>query len=534
MFRRAWGGSILTNLGILIQGVGVAWAMVETATSEALVAWVQAASWAPMMLLSIPAGAVADVYDRRRIAIIGLVIAMLGSAGLALLTLTDAVTPTALLALCFLTGMGMAFYDPAWQSSVPSLVPVEILPQAIALRAISQNLARAIGPALGGVLVAWHGGESAFISTLACCLPLVIILYFWDYQHPAPRLPRERLDEAVITGLRFIKNSPSTRNVILRGSFCGILGVGLLALLPLVSKHHLNGTAIEYGIMLGSFGAGAVIGAANVSRLRHKFSAEQLVNGSMLLVAAGALTLALSLTLWVVCAGLLLSGIGWLIVFSTLNVSVQTSIPRWIMGRALATYAAATTGGMTLGSLLWGEVIVRISLSNALLGLAACSAASITLGRWLPLRRPVALSPAASEAELEAPMALNITHRSGPITIEKHYRIAPADARMFYRLMQKVERQRKRNGAYGWSLSRDLHDDSCWIERYHLSTWLDYLRINDRSTDRDVKTLDSIGRLQMESHPIETRYRLGRPIGSVRWTEDAVDLGIEPRHPFRG
>lgn len=526
VFRRVWGGSILTYLGMLIQGVGVAWVMVETATSDAMVAWVQAATWAPLMILSIPAGAVSDVFDRRKVALSGLVIALLSACALLTVSYFNLVTPMWLLGLCALTGVGMAFYDPAWQSSVPSLVPTDKMPQAIALRSISQNMARAVGPAIGGVLVAWQGGAAAFLCASLCFVPLIYVIYKWDYQHPIPRLPPERIDEAVITGLRYIKNSPSTRTVVIRGFVMGALGIGMLALMPLAARYRLDGTAFQYGIMLGAFGFGAVAGAGCISSFRKRFTSEQLIAISMLAIAFGAFAMALLPNLWFICVPLVFSGMGWLIIFSTLNISVQTSAPRWVMGRALATYAAGAAGGMALGSFVWGELVELFQVSNTLLVLGVICLATSFIGRWLPIPGPVVLSTAASEYQDGINLALNITHRSGPITVEKEYSIQPEYARPFYRLMQKVERQRKRNGGYGWSLSRDITDESRWIERYHLSTWLDYLRINDRSTDRDVRTLEEVSALQVPGSSVRTRYRLERPMGSVRWDDEVVDPGI--------
>lgn len=525
VFRSAWLSSVLTNLGLLIQGVGVAWVMVEIAPREAMVAWVQAATALPLMLLSIPAGAIADVFDRRRVALVGLFVALAGAFALLSVSYAGRLTPELLLVLCFLTGSGMALYDPAWQASVPGLVPLNRLPQAIALRSISQNLARAFGPAVGGVLVAWKGGVAAFFCTVVFFIPLIVVLLRWRNPVTPPKLPPERVDRAVLTGLRYVRNSPSIRTVVTKAFISGMVGVGVLALMPLAAKYRLQGGAIQYGVMLGAFGVGAVLGAINMPRLRERFSAERLVSLSMAAIGLGAVSMAVFQDLRIVSVFLVVSGTGWLIVFSTLNTSVQTISPRWVMGRTVATYAAATTGGMVVGSLIWGEMVQVLGLVYALSAVAAGNFGAALLGIWL--RLPDRISPSAEleSRPVDVPLALDIIHRSGPITVEKEYRIDPSHARDFCRVMQKVARLRKRNGAYGWSLSRDITDAWLWIERFHFSIWLEYLRLNDRATARDMETLQEAEGFQAPGTEIRTRYQLERPMGSVRSHDAVPDAG---------
>ncbi|GGF77868.1 MFS transporter [Alteromonas lipolytica] len=524
VFRRAWFSSVFSNIGLLIQGVGVAWAMVEIASSDAMVTWVQAATYLPLMLLSIPAGAIADVFNKRSVATLGLAISFVAAAGLLTLALLDAVTPFYLLALCMLTGVGMAIYDPAWQTAVPNLVPPKQLPSAIALRSISQNLARAIGPAIGGVLVAWAGVSAAFSVAALSFLPFLVVMWLWQYQPTPPRLPPERVDKAIVTGLRFVFYSPASRVIVFRGFIVGALGIGLLALMPLAAKYLLKGDSVEYGIILASFGFGAVAGARALPVLRQKVGSESMISLSAAMLGIGALSLALIPYTFVVALIMVISGMGWLITFATLNTCIQTVSPRWVMGRALATYSAATTSGIVLGSLLWGELIELFDVHTTLLVIAVSLMSSALLGKILPIP-DFETTKEIPEPPTNLSVSLNITHRSGPIYLEKEYKVFPVDARKFYRVMHKLERQRKRNGAYDWSLSRDISDSRVWIERYHMSTWLDYLRMQERYTERDDKTQQEVQAMLIPGEPIVTRHRLERPIGSVRWTEEAIDSG---------
>ena len=527
LFKRAWLASILTYIGLLVQGVGVAWLMVEIADDDAMVAWVQSAIYLPLMLLSIPAGAIADVYNKKTVSLVGLTIAFLASLFLYMIASMGMATPLLLLSLCIVTGIGMALYDPAWQTAVPLIVPEEALPQAIGLRSMSQNLARAIAPAIGGVLVAWLGGAGAFLCATIFFLPFIVVLITWDYKPSPPRLPPERIDHAITTGLRYVANSPASRMVILRGFLLSALGIGLLALMPLAAKYLLKGESIEYGILLGAFGAGAVAAAKYLKPFREKMGGEVMVALSSSALGLGALALALVPNLIVVSLVLVLSGMGWLTIYSTLNTSIQTLSPRWVMGRTFATYAAATTAGMVVGSLLWGELTSRLGLQTSLICVAV-GLLTMTLARYvIPL--PQGLLP-GKQSEVEAAninIDLAITHRSGPICLQKEYRIAASDARSFYKAMQKMERLRLRNGAYNWSLSRDITDQTVWIERYHMSTWLDYLRMKERYTERDARTRDEVHSFLIPNTETSTRYHLERPIGSVRWDDNVIDNKLE-------
>src|SRR6476646_1032161 len=214
VFRRIWLASLLSNLGLLIQAVGAAWAMTQMTSSADRVALVQTALMLPVMLLSMPAGAIADMHDRRIVALISLAIALTGATALTVLAWLNLVTPNLLLALCFVVGSGMALFGPAWQSSVSEQVPSETLPAAVALNGISYNIARSFGPAIGGIVVASAGAVVAFAVNAVLYLPLMVVLFLWNRTHEPSRLPRERLTRAMVSGARYITNSPSIRIVL--------------------------------------------------------------------------------------------------------------------------------------------------------------------------------------------------------------------------------------------------------------------------------------------------------------------------------
>jgi MFS family permease len=526
MFKRAWLASILTYIALLIQGVGVAWLMLEIADDDAMVAWVQSAIYLPLMLLSIPAGAIADVFNKKIVTLIGLIIAFLASLSLYLVTTFDLVTPTLLLSLCIMTGIGMALYDPAWQTAVPLIVPEEALPQAIALRSMSQNMARAIAPAIGGVIIALVGGTGTFLTSSLLFTPFLLVIAMWAYTPTPPRLPPERIDHAISTGLRYVANSPLSRTIILRGFLISALGIGILALMPLVTKQVIGGGSIEYGILLGAFGIGAVIAAKYLKRIRDRFDSETLVTMSTATLALGAFSQAIVSNIYVLSILLIISGMGWLTVYSTLNTRIQMLSPRWVMGRTFATYAAATTAGMVFGGLLWGQLLSISTLQVTLIVIGSGLALMLFADTFIAIPQADAPGQHSELDDSHINMDLAITHRSGPICMQKEYRVAPENARPFYRSMQKLERMRLRNGAYNWSLSRDITNQEIWIERYHMSTWLDYLRMRERHTERDTKTQNEVRSYLIEGSEIQSRYHLERPIGSVRWDENVIDNKI--------
>jgi MFS family permease len=263
-FRRIWLASLLSNLGILIQGVGAAWAMTQMTSSADKVALVQTALMMPIMLIAMPAGAIADMHDRRVVTMVSLAIALAGATSLTVLSWLGWLAPNLLLALCFIVGSGMALFGPAWQSSVSEQVPTETLPAAVALNGISYNIARSFGPAIGGVVVAALGAVAAFALNALLYLPLLAVLFLWKRVHEPSRLPREKLNRAMVSGVRYITNSPPIKIVLTRTFVIGLIGGSLSALMPLVARDLLHGGAQTYGIILGAFGMGAVIGALNI------------------------------------------------------------------------------------------------------------------------------------------------------------------------------------------------------------------------------------------------------------------------------
>ena len=528
VYRRIWSASVISNFGQLILGVGAAWEMTRLTSSPGMVALVQTALMVPLMLVSVPAGAIADMFDRRKIALVGLGFATLCAATLTTLSLAGLTTPWVLLAFCSLIGAGVALYNPAWAASIGEQVSAEHLPAAVALGSISYNLARSFGPAVGGVVVLAFGVPAAFFINAVAYLPLLIAFAFWRRKQVAARLPAERIGGALVAGARYARHSPPVRAAMIRSFAFGLAGAAAAALVPLVARDLLKGNASTYGLLLGCTGVGAVLGALLVNRARDRLSAEQAfmlcacTTGLMLLVIGASRVLVLT------AAAMVVAGAANMLSIALISVSVQLSVPRWVAARAIAGYQSSLTGGIALGAWVWGRVAAHWSIEVAYFASGVALCLTPLIGLLLPMRHTSPTDVEMIEIGAEPEVALDITARSGPIVIEIDYQVDPAEARKFYEVMLKLQRARLRNGAYQWSLARDLADPARWTERYHLPTWLDYLRLRSRFTHADRALQAAADAFSGARDPRRIRRRLERPFGSVRWRAETPDARSEP------
>lgn len=524
-YRRVWSSSLLSSFGHLILGVAAAWEMTRLSASPTMVALVQTALMLPLMLVALPAGALADMFDRRRIALAGLTIAVIAGCMTTTVSLLGLMTPWLLLGLIFVSGSGVALYSPAWQASISELVPVAQLPAAVSLGSISYNLARSFGPALGGAIILALGVEAAYGINALGYIPLIVTFLLWKRVHIASRLPPEGIGRALISGFRYARNASAVRNVLIRGFAYGLASATGTALAPLIAKEMLQGDAVTFGILLGAGGAGAVLGSLSVSTLRERFGPESSVRLWVVVGGAALAGIALSRNVAVTCALYALQGAANMIVISMLNVGVQMSSPRWVTARALSLFSSSLTGGIALGAVIWGEAAARIGLTASILASGVLLATTAMLGFLFPLFREMDGAREPARLRTEPNVALALTARSGPIAIEIDYRVDPDRARAFYQAMMPIQRMRQRNGAFAWSLSRSIGDPSLWTERYECPTWGAYLHLRERMTKADIEAqarAEAFNELHTEDR---VRRRLERPYGSVRWREEAPDPG---------
>lgn len=492
-FRLLWMATLASNLGGLVQSVGAGWMMTTLTDSHNMVALVQASTTLPIMLFSIMAGALADNFDRRRIMLVAQCGMAAVSLGLAVITWMGMLTPWLLLSFTFLIGCGTALFNPSWQASMGDLVPREDLPGAVTLNSVSFNMMRSVGPAIGGLIVAFAGAATAFAANAVSYLPLIVALWRWEPQRsPVRRLPRERLGGAMWAGLRYVSMSPNLLAVLFRGFLFGLSAIAILALLPSIAASFEDGGAVVYGTMLGSFGVGAIIGAYFNNRLRALLSNELIVRLSCTGFALSAVGLGFSQDVLLSHFALLPAGACWVLALSLFNVSIQLSSPRWVVGRALSLYQTATFGGMAGGSWLWGVSADAFgpewALFLAALVLIGCGLVGLRLA--LPAFNTLDMSPLNTFNE---PMLkLDLTPSSGPILIMVHYHIAQEDIPRFLALMSERRRIRIRDGARQWAILRDLEHPDIWVESYHVPTWVEYVRHNLRRTKADAENVEKL------------------------------------------
>jgi predicted MFS family arabinose efflux permease len=487
-----------------------------------MVALVQTALMLPLMLISVPAGAAADMFDRRKVALTGLGAAIVFASGLMALAVLGLTTPWTLLAFCSLIGAGVAFYGPAWQASVREQVSAEHLPAAVALGSISYNVARSFGPALGGAIVLAAGAQAAFAITAVAYLPLFAALFFWRRKPPPARLPPERMDRAIISGWRYVFHAPPIRILLIRALIYGLVAAAPAALIPVVARDLLNGGPGIYGLLLGVSGVGAVGGALLTGPARHRLSGEQTV--SLCTVASGLMVIVIGVSHSATLTALAMFVIGGtsMLLSTIMNLAVQLSAPRWVTARALSLFQSALTGGVAIGSWIWGRLALDHGVGPAIIVSGLALIAMPLLARFLPIPNVLGAESEPLDQGHDPEVALAITLRSGPVVIELDYDVDPAEARQFYDIMLKVQSARQRNGAFDWSLSRDLADPAIWTERYICPTWGDYLRLRTRFTHADRSLHEqALGFHRGSSQSI--RRKLERPLGSVRWRADTPD-----------
>jgi MFS family permease len=353
-FRAIWIANLFSNLGSLIQSVGAAWLMTELTKSHQLIALVQASTTLPIMLLGLFAGAIADNYDRRRVMLAAQIGMLVVSAVLAVLSWEGLLGPISLLALTFMVGAGTALNGPAWQASVRQQVGPRDLPQAITLNSVAFNLARSVGPALGGLLISLWSVTAAFAFNAVSYIGMIVVLSRWTPEASAPA--RQPMLASIATGLDYCARSPALRKVLLRGLVLGFGMAGYQSLLPSAARDLLHGDEIDYGLMLGVFGLASVFAAFRVGRLRQKFGSENVVTAGTLLFIAAMSGMAEAHSLALALPSAFLGGVGWIAALTSLNVAMQLRSPETILGRCMAIYQAITFGGMALGAYAWGAL----------------------------------------------------------------------------------------------------------------------------------------------------------------------------------
>ena len=485
VFRALWIATVVSNIGTWMQDVGESWLMTSLSASPILVALVETAGALPVVLVALPAGALADIVDRRRLLLFmqGWMVVAAGAMGV--LALMGQMTPGRLLSLTFLLGIGTAMSNPAWQAITPELVPSSELPSAIALSGAGINIARAIGPALGGFIVAASGPWAVFFLNAISFIAIMVVLYRWQ---PAPRkskLPSEDIVGAMRTGTRYLRNSPEMQTVLIRSGIFIVCASALWALLAQQARRHLGLGSFGYGLLLGCIGFGAVVGAWLLPKIRERLSMNALVAAGTVGFALATVSLAYVHEFAVLAMTLAVGGVAWIAVLSSLNVAAQIVTPSWVRARVMAVYLLVFFGGLAGGSAVWGFAAARVGVSTALL-FAAVGLFLGLLATWryrLVGDEDLSLTPSMHWPE--PVVMIDAQPEEGPAITVMEYRIDPKTAEEFFLAMKEMKRIRQRDGAIRWNLSRDTADPERYVEAFVTESWAEHLRQHERVTAED-------------------------------------------------
>lgn len=507
-FRAAWTALAGSQLVIWMNTVGAVTVIASLSDSPTLIALVQTANSLPAVLLALLMGSMADIVDRRRFAIASQTWMLLSVAALAALTLTDVITPGLALGLTFALGAGMATTFVIYQALTQDFVPRAELMSAVALNGVAINLARAIGPALAGLIIAALSAGALFAFE-AALLVMIVGLVVVGVRPPGPaRASGERLAPAVRAGIRFVRFSPPVRTVLLRGVAFSVSASALWALLPVVALGRLDLSERTFGLLMACVGTGAILGATMLPRLRRRLPFDRMIALASLGLAAGLIALAYVPWAELVAVTLLLTGACWLMVLSSLNTSAQRVAPGWVRARTLAVFQLVMQGGLAIGSLTWGLVTGAADVETALTIAAAGLVAGVALARRWPLAASERSDLTPADTWSDPNVAIEPQPDDGPVLITVEYDVDPGDAERFVPAMEELGRIRRRDGAFRWNLYADLERPGTYLETFVVDSWSEHLRQHGRLTVADLEVTKLTGSFHRGEAPPTVRHML--------------------------
>jgi MFS family permease len=489
LYRALWIAQLVSNVGTWVQTVGAQWLMGDLGGDALEVALVQAAVTLPVFIVVLPAGALGDIVDRRRLLLVSQSLMLVAAAVLAFVTFSGAISAALLLALIFATGLGGGLTLPTWQAMVPELVGRSEIPTAAALAGVNNNLARAVGPALGGLLVAAAGPEYAFALNAVSFFGVLVVIAGWRRPPTVRPLGPEHIRVAMRRGLSYVRHAPALRAVLSRALVFVLAAGALWALLPVLAREELGLGSGGYGLMLGAVGLGAVLGAAALPRARRGRSTDELLAVASLGFAATCAVCALGPPAAVVAVPLVLAGAAWVTATSTLNGTAIAVVPAWVGSRALSLYTLTFNGGQAISAVAWGVVAQLSGVRTALALVAGGLVAGLPAGRrWrMPEHAEVDIEPEPWPVP-DLAFEPQLTH--GPVLVTVEYRVERDRWDAFRARMREVGRTRRRTGAERWGLFQDGQDPDCFVEAFLVASWEEHLRQHgERSTAGDRAAL---------------------------------------------
>jgi predicted MFS family arabinose efflux permease/quinol monooxygenase YgiN len=500
-FTVMWIATVVSNIGGWMFSAASGWLMTELNPDPLIVSLVQVATTLPIFLLAVPAGALADIVDRRKFLIVAEVAVTVIAAIFATIVWLGAATPFNLLLFTFLISAAGALTSPPWQAVVPQLVPRQDLNAAVAANSVGINISRAVGPALSGVMVAQLGIAAPFIVTALSNLGIVGALLWWRPPQKQRPLPVERFGSAVHIGFRYVRHNSHLRSTLIRATAFFLFASAYWALLPLVARQQIVGGAALYGYLLGAIGAAAVAAALALPRLKAALGPDRLVALGTLGTAAAMVLFALARDPVTALAGSAMAGASWIAVLASLNVSAQVALPDWVRGRGLAIFVTVFFGALSLGSAAWGQLAGMVGLPATLFTAAAGAAVAIPITwRWkLQTGAGLDLTPSV---HWPAPVrSRDVDMDRGPVMVTVEYRIKREDRDGFLQALMKLADERRRDGAFDWNVFEDVAQDGRFVETFLLASWVEHLRQHERVTQADRQLQELVHRFQTGGPP---------------------------------
>ncbi|MGI4870107.1 MAG: MFS transporter [Janthinobacterium lividum] len=513
LFRAIWIASLVSNVGTWMQNVAGVWLVTTLTTSALLVALMQTATSMPAFLLSMPAGAIGDLIDRRRLLLFTQGFMAVVALGLGAFALLGGITAIDVLGFTFVLGMGAALNGPIWQTVTTELVPRPVLPFAITLNGVSNNIARAIGPALGGLIIAHYSPGWVFVLNSISFVGTWLVVYRWRREGQPDNGPAENFSGALRAGIRYVQYSPSIVAVLVRAFAFAFGASAMWALLSVVVARRLHLQSGSYAVMLSWLGAGAVSGALLIGRIGHRLNLNQRVLLGSLLFVGTNLSLALVPGEYWLFPVMFLSGTAWLITMTSFSTSVQLHVPKWVQARVVSIYMLVFQAGMSLGSIVWGELVDRANLQLALLVAAGWMLASLALALFFPMHQPEGLdfSPGESWSDQLPALEESIDPDDGPVVVMIDYNIAPADHAAFHVAAEALTRLRLRDGALRAGVFTDVNQPTRITEFFYVATWAEHERQHHRFTRDDEAVEAEVRRFHQGEAPPRVTHFLAFP-----------------------
>ena len=509
-FALLWTASTVSNFGIAMFDAASGWFMANMSPDPTVVALIQTATSLPLFLFTVPAGALADLVCPRGLLLYVNLFVLAVSAAFAVAVGFGFATPPMLLGVTFLLGVGGALAAPAWVSISPMLVPRHDLDAATAANTVGYNLSRAVGPALGGLVIAWAGVAAPYwIYAISNVFVVAALIWWRPPRRVTSSLPAERFTTAIKTGLRHAGNNPHLHSTLVRTLAFFPFASAYWALLPLVARAQPEQGPAFYGLLLGAIGLGAILASASIGRLKAWIGPDGLVAWASIGTAVSLVLFGLTNGPWLAYAACVLAGAAWTLAISTLYVSAQVALPDWVRGRGLAIFLTVIFGASTFASILWGHIAGLRSVEVSFYIAAAGMVLSIPLSWGSRLQTGAGENLSPSLHWRTPQVAFNVSWRQGPALVTIRYHIDPADRAEFLRAMQDRKAERKRDGAYAWGVFEELASEGWYTETFLIESWLELMHLYERVTHADRDAEDLIRRMLLEppqiSHLIAPR-----------------------------